>query len=119
MIIALLALLLGAGGGFGLAQGTTSNRSVADMSSTMDGMTKGLADLSGTQFEQAFLTEMIVHHQGAVRMAQMVLERTDRPELVQLANAIITAQTGEIALMRGWQSAWFSTSSAPSPHATH
>ncbi len=71
----------------------------------MDNM--GLEGKTGEEFDKAFLSEMIVHHQGAVEMAQMVLVTSKRPELTKLANEIITAQTKEITLMREWQKQWF------------
>ncbi len=77
------------------------------MDAAMQGMTVGLEDKEGTEFEQAFLNDMILHHEGAVAMAQMVLEKTQRPELVQLANDIISAQTKEISTMRTWITEWF------------
>lgn len=62
---------------------------------------------TGDAFDQAFLKEMIVHHEGAVVMAQQVLATSKRPELIKLANDIISAQTKEIAQMKEWQKAWF------------
>jgi uncharacterized protein (DUF305 family) len=40
-------------------------------------------------------------------MAQQVLATSKRPELIKLANDIISAQTKEIAQMKEWQKAWF------------
>jgi uncharacterized protein (DUF305 family) len=78
-----------------------------DMNSMMSGMMTGLNGKTGDEFDKAFLAEMIVHHQGAVVMAQAVLKNSKRPELIKLANDIITAQTGEITMMKNWQKAWF------------
>ena len=116
--IALLARLVGAGAGFGLAQ-STKTTSGTNMSSAMDGMAEGLAGLSGPDFERAFIAEMIVHHEGALAMARMVPSKTNRPKLVQLANAIITAQTSEIDLKRGWESAWLGLATSTAPHPAH
>lgn len=44
---------------------------------------------------------MIPHHRGGVTMAQALLERSQRPEVRALAEAIIKAQESEIALMQG------------------
>lgn len=77
-----------------------------DMSSMMDDMNKALEGKTGDAFDQAFLSEMIVHHEGAVSMAQKVLEVSKNPELVKLANDIITAQNKEIQMMKAWQTAW-------------
>jgi uncharacterized protein (DUF305 family) len=76
------------------------------MQHTMDGMIAALTDKTGPAFDQTFLDEMIVHHQGAVDMARMVLERSERPELRTLANDIIAAQTKEIDMMSRWRSEW-------------
>jgi len=106
ILVAVLALIVGLGGGYALA----ANRTVPpqhDMDSVMAGMTDGLEDKEGTEFEQAFIEGMIVHHEGAVIMAQMVLQKTQRPELIQLANDIIAAQTREIDMMRSWNAEWF------------
>jgi uncharacterized protein (DUF305 family) len=77
------------------------------MAATMGGMMSGLNGKTGDDFDKAFLSEMIVHHQGAVDMAQAVLKNSKRPELIKLANDIIKAQTGEIATMQSWQKTWF------------
>ena len=50
--------------------------------------------------DKLFLQLMIPHHQAAVPMAEAVLERSDRPEVESLANAIIASQKGEIEIMR-------------------
>lgn len=78
-----------------------------EMGDTMTNMTAGLEDKSGEEFEKAFIDEMIVHHEGAVDMAEMLLQKTKRPELVKLGNDIINAQTSEIEMMKEWRQAWF------------
>lgn len=78
-----------------------------DMMHTMDAMTAGLAGKEGHAFDEAFLDEMIVHHEGAVAMAKLVLEKSDRPELLKLAGEIIYAQTKEIQMMKEWKKKWF------------
>ena len=77
------------------------------MHSMMTSMTGSLAGKTGDAFDQAFIDEMIVHHQGAVVMAEMVLKSSQRPELQQLARDIIGAQTKEIQMMQDWKTAWF------------
>ncbi|MFM2383712.1 MAG: hypothetical protein RIQ72_284, partial [Candidatus Parcubacteria bacterium] len=66
----------------------------------------GLEGKTGLEFDQAFLSEMIIHHQGAVDMAKQVLATSKRPELMKLANEIIAAQTKEIEMMKKWQTEW-------------
>lgn len=67
-------------------------------------MDLGPADAS---YDLRFIDGMIVHHQGAVVMAQDALEKSQRPEIKKLAEEIITAQNQEIAQMQQWRSAWY------------
>lgn len=62
---------------------------------------------TGEAYEEAWLRGMIVHHLGAIAMAEQLLEETDRPELETLANAIITSQSAEVEQMKGWLNTWF------------
>lgn len=78
-----------------------------DMQAMMHDMNASLQGKTGDVFDKAFLEEMIVHHQGAVDMAQEVLKVSKRPELINLANEIITAQEKEISMMQGWLDTWF------------
>jgi uncharacterized protein (DUF305 family) len=78
-----------------------------DMSTMMHDMNASLEGKTGDVFDKEFLVQMIVHHEGAVAMAQKVLEVSKRPELIKLANNIISAQTGEIKMMNDWKVGWF------------
>jgi uncharacterized protein (DUF305 family) len=84
-----------------------SDESGMSMANSMEGMMHGLASKTGDAFDQAFLEEMIVHHEGAVMMAEALLQNTKRPELQKLGNDIISAQTGEIGMMKQWLREWF------------
>ena len=58
-------------------------------------------------FDRAFLDMMIPHHEGAIRMAKIQLERGRNRTVKRLAAAIVDAQTKEIALMHQWRIQWF------------
>lgn len=59
--------------------------------------------------DQHFIVMMIPHHQGAVEMAELALTRAQRPEIKQLAEAIIQDQNREIEQMQNWYQAWYGT----------
>lgn len=77
------------------------------MQHSMEEMNRGLKGKTGEAFEKAFLEMMIVHHEGAIEMAEDLLNETNRPELVKMANDIITVQTAEIEMMEEWLTTWF------------
>lgn len=80
------------------------------MESMMHDMTSRMEQASSTtELEKIFLEDMIVHHQGAVAMAELLAERTERPELQKMASDIITVQTKEIDMMHIWLDTWFPT----------
>ena len=58
-------------------------------------------------FDRAFLDMMIPHHEGAIQMAQIQLERGRNRTVKRLAGRIVDAQTNEIALMHQWRIQWF------------
>lgn len=74
------------------------------------GMMGNQADIvtleNATDFDREFVEEMIPHHQMAVMMASMLKNGTQRPEMIKLADDIITVQTDEIDQMREWLSNW-------------
>lgn len=57
--------------------------------------------------DQHFIVQMIPHHEGAIEMAKVALERSKRPEVLSLANGIIEAQQKEINDMSAWYQSWF------------
>lgn len=113
-VVSVSALLVGLCLGFVLGQVSDRDRgtnmmdmSHGNMQEAMNGMTAGLSGKTGDGFDNAFLSEMIVHHQGAVDMAREVIQKSKRPELIDLARGIIAAQTKEITMMQNWKKIWF------------
>ena len=71
----------------------------------MDGMMTeeqmtALAGLSGPAFDTEWATMMIAHHQGAITEAETVKATGADPEVLALADQIISAQQAEIAQMQ-------------------
>jgi uncharacterized protein (DUF305 family) len=118
-IVGIVALIIGLGGGYMLAGNTTEAPTGghvmpegSTMSDAMAGMTSGLEGKTGDEFDRAFIEGMIVHHEGAVAMAEQALQTAKHPEIKHMAQEIIAAQTREIETMRGWLQAWFVSPSA-------
>jgi uncharacterized protein (DUF305 family) len=82
--------------------------SPAPTADTMAGMDHGATPAEGQPYDAAFIDGMIVHHEGAIIMANQALEQAERQEIKELANEIISAQEGEIAQMKEWRAGWHS-----------
>lgn len=61
------------------------------------------------QVDQHFIEMMIPHHQGAIEMADLALQKAKRPEIKKLAAAIKTDQAKEIEQMKAWYLQWYGT----------
>jgi uncharacterized protein (DUF305 family) len=66
---------------------------------SMEDMDK-LSKATGTDFDRMWLQMMIAHHQGAITMAQQVLDTTSNPDVQKLAQAVVDGQTTEIDTMQ-------------------
>lgn len=62
-------------------------------------MMKDLSPYTGSELDGIFTKDMIVHHQGAVMMAEMALDFTKRDEIRDMSKAIQEEQEKEIVLM--------------------
>ena len=75
----------------------------------MDGMDHGgmmsdtdmqaLEDATGAEASRLFLEQMIVHHEGAIEMAQSEVDNGQNADVISLAEDIIASQTTEITTM--------------------
>ncbi|HAG27288.1 TPA: hypothetical protein DCG61_00675 [Patescibacteria group bacterium] len=97
-------------GGKQTAQRTETKKQIDPndhMHSAMQGMMMGLDNLTGAEFDKAFIDQMIIHHDGAIDMAEAALENAERQEIKDLAREIISAQTREIEQMKAWKMEWY------------
>ena len=68
-----------------------------------------MADLeqsAGQDFDLMFIDMMIRHHQGAVDMAEQVMDEGENAQVADLANRIVDAQQAEIQQMEVWREEW-------------
>jgi|CXWL01.1.fsa_nt_gi uncharacterized protein (DUF305 family) len=110
LLTSLIALVIGAGGGYLISNSSDKSNETSDenmMHSAMDDMMSGLDGKTGDAFDKVFLAEMIVHHEGAVDMAEAALQNAKHVEIKTMANVIISAQTSEIQQMKEWQKSWY------------
>ncbi|NJK61941.1 MAG: DUF305 domain-containing protein [Synechococcaceae cyanobacterium SM2_3_1] len=87
-----------------LSQSNSSNGMDHGVGHTSMTMSLGPAD---TEFDLRFLDGMTLHHQGAVVMSEQILQNSQRSELKQFAQDIITAQQAEIKDMQMWRERWY------------
>lgn len=124
IIGAFIGLVIGVGATVGVATLVNSQSDSATIidttSMTMAEMNTDLKGKTGDDFDKAFIEMMIEHHQGAIDMAELIPSRANHDEIKILGEAIITAQTKEIADMKQWQMDWgYMTSNDSMPGMNH
>lgn len=66
-----------------------------------------LATLTSSQLQTTFMGGMIPHHEIAIAMARLELQRGRNGKIRHLAHAIITSQAKEVAQMTAWLKDWY------------
>lgn len=82
------------------------DHSAMGMMDDMTGMMSELEGKTGDAFDQAFIEQMIMHHQSAIDMAAPGEKNAEHQELKDLTKEIVSAQTSEIEQMKQWQIEW-------------
>ena len=75
----------------------------AEMGMATDAQLAELEAATGPEADCLFLGLMIRHHQGAIPMAQAIVELGEEPRVLTVAQSMIEAQASEIELMRSMQ----------------
>ncbi len=63
--------------------------------------------MGSAPFDAQFIDSMIEHHNGAIMMAAQALTESERPEIKELAQNIITSQRQEVEQMTAWRQQWY------------
>ena len=72
------------------------------------GMWMDPQDLANQEpFDKAFIDNMIPHHESAISMANVVLQKSETPEIREIAEAVVEAQEREVAQMKSWREEWY------------
>lgn len=66
----------------------------------------------------AFITEMIPHHESAIEMAEIALDKAQHPETKQLADSIIESQGDEIEQLESIHERLFAEPASAGDHGT-
>ena len=82
-----------------MANGTDSTTGYQNV---MAEMMKGMMQPMTGKPELDFVQGMLPHHQGAIDMAKVVLQFGKDPEIKKLAENVVKAQEGEIAVTNDW-----------------
>ena len=72
----------------------------------LNAMSAPLKGKKGDALDKQFITDMSIHHSGALEMAQLALTNAKHTEIKDFADRIIAAQTKEIIDMTDWAAAW-------------
>lgn len=70
----------------------------------------GSSSVEPTSMDRMFIEQMVPHHQDAIDMAELALERAEHREIRELAESIRGSQSAENDQMRSWYREWFGTS---------
>ncbi|KQP96166.1 MULTISPECIES: DUF305 domain-containing protein [unclassified Rathayibacter] len=79
--------------------------SMSGMDHSMNGMMSdedmsSLEGAAGAEAEKLFLEQMMMHHEGAVEMAQTEVDEGQNADAIDMAEMIVQTQTEEIATMQ-------------------
>lgn len=75
--------------------------------------------LKGDAFDQAYLADMMAHHEGGINMAEQAQSVVPHEELRTLAGNITLTQSQELVKMQQWQKDWDYKATMGSGHMSH
>ena len=84
---------------WGYAFTEPDQKNITMMSETLKGKT-------GDELDKQFITDMSIHHNGAIEMAMLARSNAKHQELKDFAQRIIDAQTKEVGDMTMWATQW-------------
>lgn len=123
LVIILLTVAAGAVWYFAINENGNSTSEDSGGDSVIDSKTQDdndpYASLMGDAFDEAYIADMLAHHEGAVNMAEQAQAATDREEIRSLAVNITATQSREMVEMRKWQQEWGYEATNSAGHNSH
>jgi len=77
------------------------------------------ANLKGDAFDEAYIADMLAHHEGALNMSEQAIAVTAHEEIRTLASNIVQSQSTELIKMRTWQKEWGYKETMSGGHGSH
>ena len=77
------------------------------------------ANLKGDAFDEAYIADMLAHHEGALNMSEQAMAVTAHEEIRTLASNIVQSQSAELMKMRTWQKEWGYKETMSGGHGSH
>ena len=77
------------------------------------------ATLKGDAFDEAYIADMLAHHEGALNMSEQAMAVTAHEEIRTLASNIVQSQSTELMKMRTWQKEWGYKETMSGGHGSH
>ena len=77
------------------------------------------ANLKGDAFDEAYIADMLAHHECALNMSEQAMAVTAHEEIRTLASNIVQSQSAELMKMRTWQKEWGYKETMSGGHGSH
>lgn len=77
------------------------------------------ANLKGDAFDEAYIADMLAHHEGALNMSEQAMAVAAHEEIRTLASNIVQSQSTELIKMRTWQKEWGYKETMSGGHGSH
>jgi uncharacterized protein (DUF305 family) len=111
LLYGIIGALVGAALVWFLATNAINNNSYGMMRMmgirTQNSTTQNGYGMMSNNLDQHFIEEMIPHHQDAITMADIALQKAQHQEIKTLATNIKTSQSAEITKMKNWYKNWY------------
>jgi len=105
--------MMGNGAGSGMMGGSSGGGMMGGasgggmMGGASGGGMMGNGSQATTPYDLRFMDDMILHHEGAIMSARMMISQSAHPALRDLARRIIAGQQAQIDQMRAWIRQWY------------